>query len=629
MLTLVKIKRINDLTSHSIRISSQIAGLPPLRTYLLEQNDAPSQPEAEKLLRLLIDGDPFIEELVLIDQFGKIPFSIQITQEGLSVDSETTSPSFPLEQYLPQHKPSLNEEDWEYRIPLSLESGVTWGMVKMRWRSDATWKYFRLLRLGIAYLTVTGFSVSFLLGFILIRRTYDREFGRLAQNLSLICRSDYTQRIDTQSFSKGIAEIGVHVNRILHDTEEEKKKAEVLDQTLRQIERGCSDYRRALNDRSGEMEAMRREMRESLIQLFDMLWCGILVLDENYRIHFINDQAERLLRFAKLEDSFLADDRLRSCLSPLIRQKSVDAIDDLCVWPQPSLGQSVSCHIRASRILVGGNERLYFLLLREEGGYPKKHNSAYFSEKLLLDYLVRDSGLEQSVMEGAVGCRTDAARQEDRFRACLRRLEIIHALEKGDLGPVTSIRLTTWLKNHFSDDDLFSEYLNLDVNVPDLEISLRTPERIFRELLDTMLILIGRLMEPRKLDPSQYLVLRASLDSNGKPMITLSLPGLTKREAMLIHELLNERVASTILDESKDGSLEDLEMDICYSLFRSVKQILRAHVVCVYSEIKKLAMVRMTIENHSFQSVRIEPPDPIQSDSSPKPDLVQQFLSRM
>jgi len=277
---------------------------------------------------------------------------------------------------------------------------------------------------------------------------------------------------------------------------------------------------------------------------------------------------------------------------------------------------------------MGGNERLYFLLLREEGGYPKKHNSAYFSEKLLLDYLVRDTSLEQSVMENAVGHRADASRQEDRFRACLRRLEIIHALEKGDLGPVTSIRLSTWLKNHFNDDDLFSDYLNLDANVPDLEISLRTPERIFRELLDTMLILVGRLVEPRKVDPSQYLVLRASLDSGGKPMITLSLPGLTKREAMLIHELLNERVASTVLDESKDGSLEDLETDICYSLFRSVKQILRAHVVCVYSEIKKLAMVRMTIENHSFQSARTEPLDPIQSESPPKPDLVQQFLSR-
>ena len=624
IVTLVKVKRINDLATHSFRLSTQIAGLESLKHYLLERSDAPDKKEAEKLLRVLLEGDPFIEELVLIDQFGKVPFSIVMTDDSLSVNSDSAFLSMPLNNYVLSREPSLNEKNWEYRIPLTLESDVPWGTIKIRWRSDATWKFFRLLKLGVAYTSLSALLIAFMLGFFLLARTYDREYTRFVKNLTIVCGGDYSQRIDAQSFSKGMSEIAVHVNRILHDTEEEKKKCEVLDQSLRQIERGCSDYRRNLYERSSELDSVRREMRESLVQLFDMLWCGIVILDDNYRIHYINDQADRLLRFARLEDSFINDERIHNCLAPLVRQKSVDAVDDLCVWPQPSLGQSVSCHIRASRIPTGGSERLYFMLLREEGGYPKNHNSAYFSERLVLDYLVRDADDEYGEFN-PIG----ASWHEERFRACLRRLDTFHALEKGNVGPITSIRLTTWLRNHFSDDDLFSDCINLDANVPDLDISLRIPEKILREMLDTMMVLCLRFMDGNRSKSSKYTVLRASLDSNGKPMITLSLPDISKKDATTIHDVLNERMPANQDGDSYDDTIEGLEIDICYSLFRCVKQLMKAHIVCVYSEIKKLAMVRLTIENHTFQSTKEEQKAAQKILSAPPQELVHQFLTRM
>lgn len=630
LVTLVKVKRIGDLATHSVRLANQIENLPAFRSYLLEENGAPSKEEAESMLGILLEGDPFIEETILTDQFGKVFFRILKAENKIREGLETSSIPFPLQDILTHQQPSFVEKDWEYRVPISLDSNIPWGILQVRWRPDATWKYFWLLKVSIAYITGGAFCVSFLAGFFLLRRTYDREQNRLTESLSLICGSDYTQRIDTQSFSRGFAEIGVHMNRILHEIEEEKKKSEILDQSLRQIERGCSDYRRALNERLAELDLIRREMRESLIHLFDLLWCGVVVIDDQYRIQYINELAERLLRFARMEDSVLSDERLKTCLSPLIRHGSVDAVDDLCVWPQPALGQSVSCHVRAARIPTGGGDRLYYLLLREEGGYPKKHNSAYYSERLVLDYLVHDPRLEDAEEQGQGISFGASLIQEDRFRACLRRLETFHVLEKGDVGPVSSIRLTSWLRNHFSEEDVFARYLHLDANVPDLDISLRIPERILREFMDTIVVLISGMIESKKLRASQYMVIRASVDSRGKPMITLSLPGLKKKEAAHIHEVLNERVVANHNEDGETGNLEDLEIDICYSLFRCVKQLLRAHIVCVYSEIKKLAMVRLTIENQSF-TPNYGPSDPVEIPPEPSPnkDLIHQFLSRM
>ncbi|MBN2328755.1 MAG: hypothetical protein JXR73_16570 [Candidatus Omnitrophica bacterium] len=625
MITIVKMKRINDLAAHSLHLSKQISQLEPLRLYLTEKNGAPDKKNAESLLQILLEGDPFINKVVLVDQFGKIPFTILTENGEIEFEEESsTMISLPFKDLLINQKPSLVEKEWEYRVPLSFESNIPWGVMKVHWRPEATWKYFRLLKGGVVHISGIGSLLAFMIGYFLLHRTYGREQKRLTENLCLISGGDFVQRIDTQSYSRGVAEIGVNMNRILHEFEEEKKKSEILDQSLRQIERGCADYRRSLNERTNELERIRREMRESMIHLFEMLWCGIIIIDDQYKIHYINEQAERLLRFARLEDSNLSDEKIKNCLSPLIRHGSVDVVDDMCVWPQPSLGQSVSCHIRASRIPTGTADRLYYLLLRDEGGYPKRHNSAYFSERLLLDYLVHDSSLNDSSSSDELESRLIL--KEDRFRTCLRRLETFHALEKGEIGPVASIRLSTWLRNHFDEDNYFSQYVQLDANALELDTSIRTPECIIREMIDSMMILIWKLIQANRSNLDQVMVLRASVDSSGKPMITLTLPGLMKRDSIHIHDLLNERMPAHLSDELSDASLENLEMDICYSLFRCVKQLLRAHIVCVYSESKKMAMVRMIIENHSISNVK-EDMDVPAAQITANRDLIHQFLS--
>ncbi|MGC9326133.1 MAG: hypothetical protein ACP5I1_00735, partial [Candidatus Hinthialibacter sp.] len=290
----------------------------------------------------------------------------------------------------------------------------------------------------------------------------------------------------------------------------------------------------------------------------------------------------------------------------------------------PSFGQSVSCHIRASRIPTGTVDHLYYLLLRDEGGYPKQHNSAYFSERLLLDYLVHDSSLNDSHNTEEIESRFIL--KEDRFRACLRRLETYHALEKGEFGPVASIRLSTWLRNHFNEDNYYSQYVEIDANALDLDTSIRTPECILRGMIDSMMIVIWKLIQANQSNLDQSMVLRASVDSNGKPMITLTLPGLMKKDSIQIHDLLNERMPAHLSEELSGASLENLEMDICYSLFRCVKQLLRAHIVCVYSETKKMAMVRMIIENHSFSNVK-EDADGDAAKIAANRELIHQFLS--
>ncbi len=628
---IVKVKRINDLATHSMRISTQVSNLSAIRTYLLEKPDAPDKEEAERLLKILLIGDPFIEKMVLIDQFGKIPFTIMLSDNEMMFHHDNHLASLPLQDLLSASKPSLSEKEWEYLIPLSLESDIPWGMMKLYWRADATWKFFHFMKLGIAYITLISFFIAYILSYFLIGRTYVKEYQRLNKTLSMICGSDYSQRIETQTYSKGISEIGVHMNRIIHEIDEEKKKADILDNSLRHIERGASDYRRACNDKTTELESMRREMREGLLQLFDLLWCGIMVIDDSYNIHFINQQAERLLRFARIDDSVLNDERVKGCLASLVNNSEVDVVDDLCVWPQPSLGQSVSCQLRASKIPTGANERLFFVLLREECGYPKKHNSAYYSERLVLDFLVHDQSIDNPQTDCMGFENADFNVKEDRFRACLRKLETFHALEQGTMGSVSSIRLSTWLRHHFTDEDLYSNGLKLDANMPDMDITLKMPERMLREFIDSLLVIVSRMININSTTKaSNFMVLRTSIDSRGKPMITLSLPRLRKMQANLLHDVLNERLSlQAIANNSESSMLEDLELDICYSLFRSVKQLLHAFIVCVYSENKKLAMVQLTIENHILtnkqnKSAEVE----AEAEESLQPRLVQQFLSR-
>jgi len=633
----VKEKRRQDLARHSSMLANRIAAFPSIRSYLTEQPGAPSKDEVANLLNLLLAGDPFVDEITIIDQAGKVPFRVTQTRapegtETVLPERETMSPAA-MHEILAEGNAILIENTGDFLVRLVINPDAQWGYVKVHWKPEASWKYFNLLKWSILCVTGAAFVLSLGIALLLLKRTYTREYNRLSKTLSLLCGSDYRQRIDTQNFSHAVADIAVHVNRILQETEEEKKKNKILDENLRQMERGCSNYRKTLNQKTTECEKMRQEMREGLIQLFDLLWCGVLIVDDEFGIHYINNQAERLLRFARYDESYLADDRLRTSLAPLVRFGEIDRVDDLCVWPKPTFGQSVSCHVRAAKIPTAEGAPLFFVLLEEESGYPKPHNSDYYSKRLVFDIL-DSSGWMEETAAGAAALPGGEGDLREWFQQCLDRLKTFHALEKGELGEARPIRLAPWMRAHFAGSGFFSRILKVDANSPELDLALHVPERVLAELLESLLIVLNRLFYPGGCYSADSMILRTSIDSRGKPVIALSLTHVTKKQAARIHDLLNERI--DLSHEFNTGSpltLERLEIDICYSLFRYIKQLLRVQAECVYSENIQSAMVRLILENHSSPSrkekeasvVDSEPGNPVRL--APK-DMIQQYLTR-
>ncbi|MFB3787462.1 MAG: hypothetical protein ACE15F_13945 [bacterium] len=634
----VKEKRGQDLARHSSMLANRIAAFPAVRSYLTEQSGAPTKDEVENLLNLLLAGDPFVDEITIIDQAGKVPFRISQsrTPEGANVSLPEREPMTPaaMHEILADGNSILIENTGDFLVRLVINPDSQWGYVKVHWKPEAFWKYYNLLKWSILCVTGAAFLLGLGMALLLLKRTYTREYYRLSKALNLLCGHDFCQRIDTQHYSPAMADIAVHVNRILQETEEEKKKNKILDDNLRQMERGCANYRKALNQKTVECEKMRQEMREGLIQLFDLLWCGVLIVDDEFGIHYINTQAERLLRFARYEESYLADDRLRTSLAPLVRFGELDRVDDLCVWPKPTFGQSVSCHVRAAKIPTAEGVPLYFVLLQEESGYPKPHNSDYYSKRLVFDILDSSGWIEESAPAGAMtSSRGDGALREW-FQQCLDRLKTFHALEKGELGEAQPLRLASWMRAHFSGSRHFSRFLQIDDNPPELDIALQVPERVLAELLESLLIVLNRLIYPSGRYPGDSMALRASIDSRGKPVISISLPNVAKKQAARIHDLLNERIDLTgEFNTDSPLTLERLEIDICYSLFRCVKQLLRVQAECVYSENIQSAMVRLILEYHSSPSRKgkeasladSEPGNPARLASK---DMIQQYLTR-
>lgn len=630
LLLIVKEKRLTDLKRHSASLAEKIQHLPSIRAFFMEHPDAPTREEVESILNILIQDDPFIEAIILSDQFNQNSF--HISQAQTEQPANSTFSLLKIHEVMTEKKPLLLESQSEYIIPISFdqENFTPWVHVWIRWKQEATWKYFRLLKWIILLVTAISFMLAFMISLLLLKQSYTFEYKRLNKSLAAICGTDYSRQIDTKSYSSGIAEIAVYLNRIFKELNHEKRKNKILEDSLRQMERGCLDYRKALGVKTNELDVLRNELRQGLVRLFDMIWNGVAIIDSEYYIHFMNDQAERLLRFARIDDSHLVDERLRSCLSPLIRLGQVDQIDDVCVWPQQALGQFVSCNIRAAQIPSGDTTRLFFILLKEENGYPKQHGAAYFSERLVVDILSNISLSANEVDWGSVQSNISAAEREMRFKECLKRLEAFHKLENNDYGPVSVIRLSKWLKNHFVDsDDLFSRYLHLDANTPDLDVSLQVPEKVLNEHIDSMVLLLTRLVYEKESKPSKYMVLRASVDSKGKPVITISMPSLSRKLASKIHDILNERQPIVSEDKLNQGlTLEDLDLEISYSLYRYTKQLLKTVVECVYSENKQLAMLRITIENHAFVAPKKPSSDTNPVQPSQTISMIQEILGR-
>ncbi len=621
-LSVVREKRVRELEKHSHSIAQQIANYPLILQFANQPSISQNSQKIEDYLQALIQESPFIEELSLLDRrFGKMPFHVSQPREEQKKEIPRTA--FSLNEILSNGKPFLSENSWEYFIPFKVSSSYS-AVLRMRWKPEATWKFFHQLKYGMVYLILLCFTASFLISYIVMTRTYTNEQTRLAKTLNLIANGDLSNRVDTQSFSKGLSQIGVCLNRILSEMEQERKTTTILDDTLRQTEKNCHEYKSALQFKERELHNIKNELREGLIELFDMIWCGIAIIDKDFNIHTINEKAERLLRFAKIDDSVIVDERLKQCLLPLIRHNTKQRIDDLCVWPNTSLQRPVSCRIRAARIPTTDSIPLYFLLMQEESGYPQHLASTTFLEKLMLDCYPYETQEEVSRDD-----RTQLiVERSGHFRDCLRRIESMRNLENGNVDPSRSIRVPQWLRNHFQSEDLFSNYLHIDSNTPNADIQLFIPETILSELVDSFITILSSFEIARSAhNQLPTITLRAMVDAQGKPVLNVIIPLHSRKQANDLRDLLEER--TTFYCERNGESpltIEELEQDISLSMFRIITRLLRLRIECIYTENKQIASIRLTFEQPSFPQQ--QEADQAASSSNTVQELMRNYLSQ-
>ncbi len=627
LLAIIRQKQIEDIASHSINLSKQVVSSPAVRSYLEEQLNAPSRESIEQYLHSLLEGNPYVDELTLIDHFGKIPFRIE--QQQVKQNKKTPLRAYlSIQDVISSQKPSLNEESWEYFVPLSLNQNTFWGAMRLRWRPEATWMYFDLLKKGILCVCGGCFIITFIFTYLFLLRSYTSEYSRMVKTLSLISGSDYSQRIDIHSFSRHVSEIGVFLNRLLAEIQTEKKKVAGLDESLRDIEKSYANYRKLLEMKTKELNTCRKEMRQGILILFDLLWCGVVVIDDTYRIHYINEKAERLLRFARFEEDVIVDETLKNCLAPLVRYDTVERIEDLCVWSQTDQQRSVSCRIRATSIPADDHLRLFYLLLNEESGFPRQRDSMYFSERLVIDILARGRSDKETFDSLHSSQQVVGFAIENRFRECLRRIEDFRNLECSQFGQIVPIRLAAWLQKRFEADDLFSENLNIVTMMQEVDITMYVPELCLRELIDSAIFLITYLSGNGNNGAMKTLAVRASVDSRGKPVVTFTIPHISRKDTHNLQDVFGER-GRLICEsgEEKQLSLDELEHDICVSLYLCIKKIMKIKTDCIYSENKQLATLRFTIEKHIFPTPSSEMPSQAETVQEVR-DLVRDYLKR-
>ncbi len=595
LLMVVREQRVQDLAMHTAHVAKKIGEDALVRAFIQDQPQSPTLEEVEQDLFARIDGDPFIEELSILSAVGKMEVRVARPREEPPLSPiRRSSPS--LTEILATGQPML-EESGEYFIPLE-QQNERWGVLRARWQPEATELYFDRLKNAAFYFVVAIFILSSLLVFWLLRITYDKEQQRLAAELRVAVSANTNYQIDPQTYSSIMAEIGAYINRLQSNFEDAHSKSIVLDDALRQAERGCADSRKSLELNSQSMESMRKEMRDGLNTIFEMSWSSVLIIDQDFQIHYINKPAERLLNLIQREKDVVEDERIRRCLAPMTAQAKVDQIDDLCAWPQPRVGRSISCRIRASKLPSVDSLKLFIILLKDESGYPSALDSSYFSERVLRD-LISPRGAKLPWLE-----TPDAVLDADverRFKTCLKRIVFFHDLEQRKVEPLVSVRFSRWLRERFLAEDLFSEHLNLNVHTSDADISLCIPEKSATELIDCLITLLGQLADYEHSTENKPIDMFASTDSHGRPVLTLSTTCVSRKRALWMQDVLDDQC--DLLQESQldEYTLDRLERDVCFCIYRSAKDLLRVKVETVYSDNKHIASVHVVFPNGQSQ----------------------------
>lgn len=596
-LLIEKIKRERQLTDYSSHIGRQISSTPFVRDYLLEQEDGQAREEVRLFLERLIEGNPFVTELILVGPYHKMLYHIAPGREDGGPEA-AQAPPFSIQEFIASDDQGFVREYGEYPVPLEDGDRRKLGWIRLHWNDAATGGYFDSLRRGMLIAAAAAFVLTFLLSNHWLLRGYQREYKNLSGALSKIISGNYSLRIDSNRFSRDIAEIGTYMNRILTEFEDAKKRLLVLEDAKRQAERNYSESLVSLDQKTLAIESVYNELRQGLRQLFSIMWNGVMIVDEEYRIHWMNEQAERLLRFARHDGETLEDERLRRCLAPLVRLGKTTLIDDVCSWPQSSMNEDVSCRVRAARIPVKDDGKAFFVLLREESGYPRQHGAEFFAHRFMTDILKQDVRDNGASIAGLLRSDPETLDCNERARFCLERIKRFRAYELEDFGDPRFIRLSAWLGKRFRDIDY--DRIEVEAHPQESDIPMMVPEALLSDLVDMALEIIfsGPMMEAR---PDRVLSIRTRLNARGKPVIEFSVPGARRSDNRYFRETFGGRTVP-ICDRKGDEpvTLEELETDARHSLFHFVSQILRAQVECVSSESKQLATVQLTIDRHQF-----------------------------
>ncbi|MBD3265310.1 hypothetical protein GF373_01460, partial [bacterium] len=235
LITIVREKRVSDLADYTVHLSYQICQNEKIQQFLKEEISVTHKEDVQQILHGYIENDPFVNELTFIDRFGKIP--IQVIGPEQEYQASHYRAVLSINDILHKGEPYLDEKSWEYFLPVQISETTQWGVLRVRWKPEATWKFFRLLKQGVVYTTGGSFLFIVLLAYSVFLRSYRMEFSRMMKILSYVMGGDYSKRFDSQSYSSDLAEIATYFNRIMMDVEEEKKKNAIIDETLRQVER--------------------------------------------------------------------------------------------------------------------------------------------------------------------------------------------------------------------------------------------------------------------------------------------------------------------------------------------------------------------------------------------------------
>lgn len=586
---LMQHKHNRDMMQASQYVTELVASDSNIQQFLINKRTPDEASVLKPVLQRYINHQPYIASLILHGQFAER--LIEVNQSGFEKEQSQSDTST---DFSNKNHNSYDNQSFS----LGKLNGEDLGKIKIRWKEGIGNSFQTTIQGTTLLLSGVCFILVFLLSYSVILKRYTKEQNQLTKHLSQLVSHDLSNRLDPRTYSKDIAELSTYINRVLTELEETRKQKLLSQDSCRQLERHQNEAVRHLDKQAKQIELVYTELQEGLNRLFSILSCGLIIIDHEYRIHWSNQTLERLLRFAKLEEDMIHDERLKRCLAPLVRFQTTDRIDDLCAWPQPSLGCAASCRIRAVAVPTQDASKLFFVTVEEDSGFPQQRTPEFFSHRLVLDVLSQLS--DEKREESSEFETAENELKNERLWACLSRIERYQEYENDKQGDVKSIRLTGWLQQCIEKNDLYCEALHIVPQTTETDIQLKVqPDRLEEMILSAMEILSHKVEVTG--DSVKPVTVRTYLNARGKPVIEWMIPEIEQSDIQYFKEAFGGR-RPLYCDQFTEEpvAIGQLEHDIGLTLFQFLRQHFRAYAECMYSAGKHLGIIRLVIERYDF-----------------------------